>query len=191
MTRSLRALLLAGVATIGLGLMPGLAAAGQRGDWNDRGRRGEHSRGYSDHGHKKWRGDDRHARDSRKHGGHKQPSYRQHGHQRHYAKRDRDDDHLLPAILIGAVGLTAIMLASQSQAAAPRPQPVTYVQPPAPAPYPVTVAQAPDWQSASCLMTREYQTQITVGGRLVDAYGQACMQPDGSWLKGPAQAVPY
>lgn len=185
--------MLAGVATIGLGIMPGLAAAGHGNDrgWGSRGGddRRWHDRG--DNGHKKSHGHDRYVRDSRKHGGHKQHGYRQQGHKPHYAKRDRDDDHLLPAILIGAVGLTAIVLASQSQAAAPRPQPVTYVQPPAPPPYPVTVAEAPAWQSGSCLMTREYQTKVTVGGRLVDAYGQACLQPDGSWLKGPAQAVPY
>ncbi|RYG57800.1 MAG: hypothetical protein EON60_14120, partial [Alphaproteobacteria bacterium] len=28
---------------------------------------------------------------------------------------------------------------------------------------------------------REYQRKVTVGGRLVDSYGTACMQPDGSW----------
>lgn len=28
---------------------------------------------------------------------------------------------------------------------------------------------------------REYQRKVTVGGRTVDSYGTACMQPDGSW----------
>lgn len=28
---------------------------------------------------------------------------------------------------------------------------------------------------------REYQRKVTVGGRVVDSYGTACMQPDGSW----------
>lgn len=28
---------------------------------------------------------------------------------------------------------------------------------------------------------REYQRKVTVGGKVVDSYGTACMQPDGSW----------
>lgn len=47
-----------------------------------------------------------------------------------------------------------------------------------------------DYQSASCLQTREYQTTIIIGGEEMDAYGTACLQPDGSWLQGPARAVP-
>ena len=50
-----------------------------------------------------------------------------------------------------------------------------------------TVAGAP----STCLMTREYQTEITVGGRLVPGYGQACLQPDGSWYRGPAVPAAY
>ncbi len=38
---------------------------------------------------------------------------------------------------------------------------------------------------ASCLMTREYQTRIVIDGEVVDAYGEACLQPDGSWMRGP------
>ena len=45
-------------------------------------------------------------------------------------------------------------------------------------------------QAASCLQTREYQTTIIIGGEEMDAYGTACLQPDGSWLQGPARAVP-
>lgn len=39
-------------------------------------------------------------------------------------------------------------------------------------------------QNSSCLQTREYQTTIEVGGQVVPAYGQACLQPDGSWKHG-------
>jgi surface antigen len=28
---------------------------------------------------------------------------------------------------------------------------------------------------------REYQTTVTIGGRVEQAYGTACRQPDGSW----------
>ncbi len=41
-----------------------------------------------------------------------------------------------------------------------------------------------------CLMIREYQTRIVVGGQEVEAYGDACMQPDGSWRRGPPKPVP-
>jgi hypothetical protein len=44
--------------------------------------------------------------------------------------------------------------------------------------------------SADCLQVREYQTEIVVGGRVVPAYGDACLQPDGSWTQvtGPFAA---
>jgi hypothetical protein len=43
----------------------------------------------------------------------------------------------------------------------------------------------------TCLQQREYQTKITVGGKQVQGYGTACLQPDGSWHYGPAQAGSY
>ena len=42
----------------------------------------------------------------------------------------------------------------------------------------------------SCLQQREYQNKVIVGGRTVDAYGTACLQPDGSWRYGPAELAP-
>ncbi|MEP3113271.1 hypothetical protein [Nisaea sp.] len=45
-----------------------------------------------------------------------------------------------------------------------------YVPVPAPAPAPVTTAHC-----------REYQDTISVGGTAVPAYGNACLQADGSW----------
>ena len=45
-------------------------------------------------------------------------------------------------------------------------------------------------QDSSCLQVREYQTTITVGGQNVPAYGQSCLQPDGSWKLGPAIPEP-
>ncbi len=44
--------------------------------------------------------------------------------------------------------------------------------------------------SGPCLQQREYQAKIIVGGREVDAYGTACLQPDGSWRRGAATRVP-
>lgn len=62
-----------------------------------------------------------------------------------------------------------------------------YVQPPEQR----WVAQRPAQpQDRSCLQVREYQTTITVGGQSVPAYGQSCLQPDGSWKLGPAIPEP-
>lgn len=41
-----------------------------------------------------------------------------------------------------------------------------------------------------CLQVREYQTTIIVGGVQREAYGNACLQPDGSWRQGPAVLLP-
>ncbi len=48
---------------------------------------------------------------------------------------------------------------------------------------------SPEDPASTCLMTREYQTQVAVGGRLVPSYGYACLQPDGSWYQGPAVPI--
>ena len=41
-----------------------------------------------------------------------------------------------------------------------------------------------------CLMIREYRTQIHHNGRDVEAYGDKCLQADGSWIKGVPKLVP-
>lgn len=61
------------------------------------------------------------------------------------------------------------------------PQPVLV-----PAPQPI--AQSAQRQAApDCQPTREYQTEIVIGGEAVPAWGTACLQADGSWriLSGP------
>jgi surface antigen len=73
-----------------------------------------------------------------------------------------------------------------------RPRPVYYAPPPPPAYYPphryygapASYEPAPAQPQQFC---REYQSTITVGGRQVPGFGQACMQPDGSWQMGPLQ----
>lgn len=42
----------------------------------------------------------------------------------------------------------------------------------------------------TCLQTREYTTVITIGGEEQEAYGTACLQPDGSWIAGAPKIVP-
>jgi hypothetical protein len=72
---------------------------------------------------------------------------------------------------------------------APPPVPVAM-----PVPVPVAGRQAPPAPAQQlppgCLQTREYQTEIVVGGERVPAYGTACLQRDGSWkmLSGPIAA---
>lgn len=53
-----------------------------------------------------------------------------------------------------------------------------------------TGGQAAQPQNSGCLQVREYQTTITVGGQSVPAYGQSCLQQDGSWKLGPAIPEP-
>lgn len=64
-------------------------------------------------------------------------------------------------------------------------------EPPRYAPRPTGNEAAPGSALAtSCMQTREYTTKVTIDGREVDAYGTACLQPDGSWVMGPSQQVP-
>ena len=44
-------------------------------------------------------------------------------------------------------------------------------------------AETARYNNGTCLQEREYQTTVLVGGRKVDAYGTACLQPDGSWKR--------
>jgi len=44
-----------------------------------------------------------------------------------------------------------------------------------------TVTPEPAYQTSAGQYCREYQQQITVGGKSETAYGTACRQPDGSW----------
>ncbi|MBI1363906.1 MAG: glycine zipper 2TM domain-containing protein [Proteobacteria bacterium] len=44
-----------------------------------------------------------------------------------------------------------------------------------------TITPTQTYQAASGAYCREFQQQITVGGKSEVAYGTACRQPDGSW----------
>ncbi len=44
-----------------------------------------------------------------------------------------------------------------------------------------TITPVREGETASGRYCREYQQTITIGGKLEEAYGQACQQPDGSW----------
>ena len=44
-----------------------------------------------------------------------------------------------------------------------------------------TVTPVRTYQASSGGYCREYETTVTVGGKLERGYGKACWQPDGSW----------
>jgi hypothetical protein len=67
---------------------------------------------------------------------------------------------------------------------------VYYSQPVTRPPRSVGQYEAP-YVDNTCLQQREYRSKIMVGGKQVDGYGTACLQPDGSWRYGTAQAESY
>lgn len=101
---------------------------------------------------------------------------------RHRRHNSNDDEKLLYGLLVG--GLFGYVIGNNQS-------PTSSQQPyyaPAPAPVPQYQYQ-PGGLASTCLQEREYQMKVTVGGRQVDAYGTACLQPDGSWMRGPARLV--
>lgn len=51
-------------------------------------------------------------------------------------------------------------------------------------------SQQPTYQGfdfSQCQETREYQTTILIDGEEQQAYGTACLMPDGTWVAGPMQ----
>lgn len=64
-----------------------------------------------------------------------------------------------------------------------------YAQAPAQQQYQYAPTQAAQ-PAENCLQVREYTTTIEIGGQTVPAYGQACLQPDGSWKFGDPIAEP-
>ena len=125
----------------------------------------------------------------KRHGGHKY-SYKRHrqkrhfgyfyfyGHPRHYGHKRFYPPYYVPPYWRGY---------AQPRGQYVPPQ-VTYVQPQVDYQWQPAPTQAP--LPPGCRMTREYQTRVVVGGEYVDAYGDACLQADGSWKRGPAKIVP-
>jgi hypothetical protein len=100
-----------------------------------------------------------------------------HNHNNH----NHDNDKLWIGLLGGGIlgyGLGSYM---HSDAAEQSNTPPAISAPPPPAQYATTAPVNP------CLQQREYTTKIMVGGKPVEGYGTACLQPDGSWRYGAAQ----
>ena len=141
-------------------------------------------------------GGGRHHDDHGYYGKHSQYHYNRHYEPRRHYKRHRnnDNDELLIGLLFGGLVGYAIGDARQADVHRYNSYPPASAAPP-PVSYPPQVsypAPQPVYDShGSCLQEREYQTKVIIGGRQVDAYGTACLQPDGSWRRGPAQAAAY
>lgn len=123
----------------------------------------------------------------RKHGHSHQHKHLHHKPAYSHRRYDSDDDEeLLIGLLLGGLFGYAIGNASQANG----PDPATYY-PPAAAYHPVPAYQRGDVSATTCLQEREYQMKVIVGGKEADAYGTACLQPDGSWHRGPARLVSH
>ena len=143
----------------------GSALAGGKHDRHGYGHSGHHDKHYSYYNH----GKNKHKR--RYYKGNRHYYYNRGYGRNYYRYDDNSDEKLLIGLLVGGLVGYAI---SNTQGAAPREaSPAIYE------PY--------QGSAASCLQEREYQMTVIVGGRKVDAYGTACLQPDGSWSRGPAR----
>lgn len=161
--------LLAAAISVSLAL-PGAAMADRRGH-DDRG----HDRDrYS--GHHRDRHVERHV---------ERHVYRDYGDRHvHRVYRDRDGDDLLIGLVVGGILGYAINSAQQSN--------IDYNRyPPSAQPNAYPATDSYSYSDSSCLQEREYTTTVRVGGRNVEAYGTACLQPDGSWKRGPAEMASY
>ncbi|MBL4800469.1 MAG: hypothetical protein JKY45_01160 [Emcibacter sp.] len=127
---------------------------------------------------------------------HNRPSYNKYSSNRYYyGKRHHNRHHnshggdVALGVLTGGLlfyALTANQRRNTETIYVQQQQPV-YVQP---AQQQWTGRQPVQVINNSCLQVREYQTTITVGGQTVPAYGQSCLQADGSWKLGPATPEP-
>lgn len=103
---------------------------------------------------------------------------------RHYRRHNSDDDEkLIYGLLVGGLFGYVIGNANQVEPRQPR------YTPPQPGYTPPATSYPYSDPASTCLQEREYQMKVIVGGKQVDAYGTACLQPDGSWYRGPAQLV--
>ncbi len=160
--------ILAAVVALSLAL-PGAALAGGKG-------RGDHHGGHhGGHGYKHY-GHGKHYKHH--YGGH----YGKHGSKHYYYDNNDYDDALIGLVVGGILGYALSNAQHGSDYSRER-------YPQTSSAYPATEVYR--YSDSSCLQEREYQTTVIVGGREVEAYGTACLQPDGSWRRGPAQLVTY
>lgn len=170
------------IKTCGVAMLSGLLMISLSGAiWagGDRQYRGGHDSGYSHRGYSRGYGYSKHGYPARPYQNHK----------RRHHNNDDDDEQLFIGLLMG--GLLGYAVGnSQGREATGYYPPATTLPAPNPEYYPAPSSNSA-YQHDTCLQEREYQTTVTVGGRQVEAYGTACLQPDGSWRRGPAQMAAY
>lgn len=144
--------------------------------------------GYSQHDGRHYKHQQRHYKRHRKQHNRNGHGYGHRGHGNNYYRHDDDsDEKLLIGLVVGGILGYAINNANHQNDISydrdyGRPARNRDV-------YPATDSYRQN--DRSCLQEREYQTTVIVGGREVDAYGTACLQPDGSWKRSPAQVAAY
>jgi hypothetical protein len=174
MTSRIKSLITAAVATV-LIAGSGMALAERR----------DHDRGH-DRGHQGYSYDQHSGRhyDRGRHG-----NRHYYKHRGHYTYYGGGDERLLIGLIVGGLIGYAINDAQHRDGYYSRqsyPRNETFRKP-----VPAVEYEYRDYRSSTCLQEREYQTTVIVGGREVDAYGTACLQPDGSWQRGPVQLASF
>lgn len=120
-------------------------------------------------------------------------NYRRHNNWRSHYSYNNHGGEVALGILAGGLMFYALTANQRNTETVYVQQQPVYVQPQQqwtqqqPVSQPQNLAQN---TASSCLQVREYQTTITVGNQTVPAYGQSCLQPDGSWKLGPAIPEP-
>ena len=133
-----------------------------------------------------------------KYGHYKKPSYRHHGggnyyrggYGKHVTKykydHDNDGEKLLIGLLVG--GLVGYAIGDSRNDGS---QHEHYAPAAAPPREGYSRTQYNSTGDGTCLQEREYTNKVIIGGKTVDAYGSACLQPDGSWRYGPARLASF
>ena len=146
---------------------------------NGRRQGGQHDKHYAYNKHRKNKR--HHYRDS-----YKPRHYRGRGGNNYYYEDDDNDEDLLIGLLVGGLIGYAINSAQDD-----RYEYDSYPQSNTQRDAQTAIYEANSSSEGSCLQEREYQTTVMVGGRTVDAYGTACLQPDGSWRRSPARTESF
>lgn len=194
MNRSLAALLVS--------LCLALPGAAWAGDEHSKGYRGDYHSGHSgkpyNYGHSGKPYNYRHSgkHDNYGHSGKRYRYGRYDGHSGAYTRKyvtkykyddDSDGERLLIGLLVGGIVGYAIGEAHDAATADAYYPPVATTT--------REIYSAPRYYeeggATTCLQEREYQNKVVVGGKTVDAYGTACLQPDGSWRYGPARLASF
>jgi hypothetical protein len=166
--------------------LPGAVWAGEGGDddhgWNKRGyKRNEH---YNNHYNNRHYGN---SAGRGRHYHHYYPSYpcSTCGKKNHHNNNNNNNDKLWIGLLGGGILGYGLHAYQHRNTADQDYYPQANSAPPPPPQYANTASVNP------CLQEREYSTKIMVGGKQVEGYGTACLQPDGAWRYGEAQPASY